>query len=314
MKQDAFLNIAHRGARAFAPENTVPAIRMAQRLGANVIELDVQMSRDGELIVFHDDSVIRCSDGLSKFPDHSDYGVSVFTWEELAVLDVGTWYVHELAKPALQRQPYLREVRPDEIEEWITARDADEYESGCVRIPRLGDALAAARECQLAVILDVKTIPRRYPAIASRTVALVRDLGMERETLISSFDHVLLAEVRRLDTTIATGVLTTARLHRVREYLQAIDADAYEPACAEDQDVVRRGVSPEDIDAAAIQELTSAGLWVNVWTENTASRMRALIDAGVTGIITDYPNRLARVLADAGRCAPVRPYMRRRSA
>lgn len=283
---------------------------MAQRLGANVVELDVQMSRDEELIVFHDDTLVRSSDGLFKFPDHTDYSVSSFTWPELSVLDVGTWYVHELARPTSQRQPYLGTITAEEINEWITTEDAEEFESGCVRIPRLRDGLAVARECQLAVILDLKTIPRRYPAIGSKTVALIRDLGMEHETMISSFDHGLLAEVRKLNGTIATGVLTTERLFRVREYLQALDADAYEPSCAGDQDIVRRGVSPDDIDRGAIQELTDAGLWVNVWTENSASRMRTLIDAGVTGIITDYPNRLARALAELGRSAPVRPRMR----
>lgn len=307
-----FLNIGHRGARAFAPENTVPAIRLAQRLGANVVELDVQMSRDEELIVFHDDTLVRCSDGLFKFPDHTDYSVSSFTWPDLSVLDVGTWYVHELARPASQRQPYLGTLTAEEINEWITPEDAEEFESGSVRIPRLRDALTVARACQLGVILDLKTIPRRYPAIGRKTVALIRDLGMEHEAMISSFDHGLVAEARTLDATIATGALTTERLYRVREYLQALDADAYEPSCGGEQDIVRRGVSPDDIDSGAIRELTEAGLWVNVWTENSTSRMRALIDAGVTGIITDYPNRLARVLTELGRSAPVRPRMRRR--
>ncbi|MBI3049334.1 MAG: glycerophosphodiester phosphodiesterase [Acidobacteria bacterium] len=301
----SFLAIAHRGARAFAPENTLPAIRAAERLGANVVELDVQMSRDGELVVFHDDTILRCSDGLYKFPAHTDYSVGAFTWEELSLLDVGAWYVHELARPASRRQPYLRDLGPEELGEWVTPADADEYESGSVRIPRLRDALSVARECPLAVVLDLKAIPRRYSGIAGRTVELVRDLGMVDETLISSFDHTLLAEVRRLDQTLATGVLTSHRLYRPREYLQALDADALHPACPK---------TLHDADRAMIEELTSAGFQVNVWTENTTSRMRALIDAGVTGIFTDYPNRLGQVLRDVGRCVSLRPRLRRPSA
>jgi glycerophosphoryl diester phosphodiesterase len=129
--------------------------------------------------------------------------------------------------------------------------------------------------------------------------------------LVTSFDHTLLAEIRRQNTGIATGVLTAERLYRPREYVEALGADAFEPGCAGEQDVIRRAVSPEDIDSEGIRELTTAGLLVNVWTENSEPRMRALIDAGVTGIFTDYPNRLARVLADTGRDAPVRPRMRR---
>jgi glycerophosphoryl diester phosphodiesterase len=261
------------------------------------VELDVQMSRDGELVVFHDDTILRCSDGLYRFPDRTDYTVSAFTWDELSVLDVGTWYVHELARPASARQPYLRDLTPDEIRDWITPADADEYEGGHVRIPRLRDALAAARDCQLSVVLDLKTIPRRHPGIAGRTVETVRDLGMEDETLVSSFDHVLLAEVRRLAPAIATSVLTSHRLYRVREYLQVLDADAYHPA--------------DEVDRETVESLASAGLLVNVWTINTRSRMRAIIDAGVTGIFTNYPNRLAEVLRESGRPATLRPSLRR---
>jgi glycerophosphoryl diester phosphodiesterase len=308
-----FLNIAHRGGRAFAPENTIPAIRLVRRLGANAVELDLQMSRDGELIVFHDDDVMRCSDGFYKYPLHNDYTVSAFTWEELLALDVGMWYVQELAKPPSRRQPYLRDLEEDEVRQCITMTDADEYESGSVRIPRLRDALLAARESELAVVLDVKTIPRRYPAIVTKALEVIADLGMEQQTLITSFDHVLLADVRRQNRTIATGVLTAERLHHPRDYVEALDADAFEPACTAEADVIRRGVEPGHIDRELIAELTSAGLMVNVWTENAESRMRTLIDAGVTGIFTDYPNRLARVLSLTGREVPVCPRLRRAS-
>ena len=167
-----------------------------------------------------------------------------------------------------------------------------------------------ARECDLAVILDIKTIPRRYPDIASRTVDTIQALNMEETTLISSFDHALLAEVRHLSAAIATGVLTAERLYRPREYVLALDADAFEPGCAGADDVVRRGVSPDEIDTGAIRDLTDAGLLVIVWTENAGPRMRTLIDAGVSGIVTDYPNRLSRVLGEMERDAPTRPRLR----
>jgi glycerophosphoryl diester phosphodiesterase len=310
--QKPFLNIAHRGARAFAPENTIPAIRMAQRLGANAVALDVQMSRDGELIVFHDDDVTRCSDGIHKYPLHTDYAVSGFTWEELLVLDVAAWYVRELARPRVHRQPYLQDLHADEVQQWLTPADADEYQSGLVRVPSLREALTVARESNLAVVLILKTIPRRYPSIAKTTVELIRTLGMQDDISVTSFDHVLLGEVRALDGTVATGVMTAERLHHPREYVDALDADAFAPGCAADVDVIRRGIPPEELDTTMIGELTDAGIMVNVWTENSEARMRALIDAGVTGIFTDYPNRLAGVLAAAECRAPIRPRLRRR--
>jgi glycerophosphoryl diester phosphodiesterase len=306
----AFLNIAHRGGRAFAPENTLPAIRMARRLGGNVVELDVQMSRDGELVMIHDDEVTRCSDAQTRFPGRSDYSVVSFTWHELAQLDAGSWFVDELARPTSERQPYLRELATEEIEQWIPDAAIDQYRSGSVRILRLRDALEAAHECELAVVLDIKTIPRRYPDIASRAVELIRALNMEADSLMSSFDHALLAEVRRASAAIATGVLTAERLYRPREYVVGLAADAYHPGCSGADDVVRRGVSANEIDGDLIREITDAGLLLNVWTENDELRMRALIDAGVTGIVTDYPNRLRRVLDEMHRTAPTGPRLK----
>jgi glycerophosphoryl diester phosphodiesterase len=305
-----FLNIAHRGARAFAPENTTASIRMAKRQGANAVEIDVQMSRDDELIVFHDDDVTRCTDGIDKYPLHTDYAVSAFTWDELQVLDVGQWYVRELRKPPRHRDPYLRDLRQEELDRWVTPADAEEYESGSVRIPHLKNAIQVALEDGLVVVLDLKTLPRRYPSIAIKTLELVEALAAHHAVLITSFDHVLLAEIREQNRTVATGVLTAERLHHPLEYVRALDADAYEPACSADTDVVRRGISPDEIDTQLIGELSAAGIMVNVWTENSDSRMQVLLNAGVTGIFTDYPNRLAAVLETIGRVAPAHPRLR----
>jgi glycerophosphoryl diester phosphodiesterase len=153
-------------------------------------------------------------------------------------------------------------------------------------------------------VLDVKTIPGRYSGIAEQTVALVRELGMQDVTMITSFDHVLLADVRRQDSAIATGVLTGDYLRAPREYLEQLDADAFEPRISELDPDARR----------MIRELTDAGLLVNVWTENDVSGMRALIDAGVTGIFSDYPNRLSEALAELGRPVGLTGFRRRRQS
>lgn len=70
---------AHRGASAYAPENTLEAYRMAVEMGAEGIELDVHLSKDGQIVVIHDDTVDRTTDGHGK--------VCTFTLEELKALD-----------------------------------------------------------------------------------------------------------------------------------------------------------------------------------------------------------------------------------
>src|SRR5437870_6129946 len=104
------LNIAHRGARAFAPENTLEAIAAATHFACHMVELDVHLSRDGELIVVHDDDLVRCSNVCEVFPVRAPWFVSDFTAQEIAKLDAGSWYTAELNRPAAERQSYLRDI------------------------------------------------------------------------------------------------------------------------------------------------------------------------------------------------------------
>ncbi len=93
------LNIAHRGASADFPENTLAAFDAAMRAGADVCELDVQKSADGALVVIHDDTVNRTTDGRGK--------VASMTLAELKRLDAGSWRGREHAG---ERIPTLDEV------------------------------------------------------------------------------------------------------------------------------------------------------------------------------------------------------------
>ena len=91
--QGVCLNLAHRGARAYAPENTLPAFAKALALGADGFELDVHLSADGYLVVCHDDELLRCTNVIEVYPDCEDYFVSSFTLAQLQDLDVGSWFV-----------------------------------------------------------------------------------------------------------------------------------------------------------------------------------------------------------------------------
>jgi len=93
------LNIAHRGASALAPENTIAAFERAVELGADVIELDLHMSQDGELVVIHDDTLDRTTDGSGPVHQRS--------LAELMRLDAGRWFGKGFAG---QRIPRLDEV------------------------------------------------------------------------------------------------------------------------------------------------------------------------------------------------------------
>lgn len=283
--------VGHRGARAFAPENTLPAIEKAAELGCAMVEIDVHLSRDGEPVVHHDDRLQRCTDVAVRFPQRADGFVSDFTLAELRSLDAGSWYLHELAKPAAQRQPFLRSLTDTEIAAQVPAAAQQRFGGGQVRIPTLREALVLAQRLRLKLNVEIKTIPRLYPGIAAKVLAEIDATGMRREVLVSSFDHEQLVELRRLGATIPTAVLSADRLARIPQYLALLDADAWHPGCYEQVDTLGFGSVDGRLDTRGIDAVRAAGRRVFVWTCNDTAQMHALLAAGANGVITDYPNR-----------------------
>ena len=79
-----FINYAHRGASEYAPENTMSAFDMALELGANGIELDLQMTKDGKIVIFHDNKIDNKSNKKGEIKD--------YTYQELLNFDFGSWF------------------------------------------------------------------------------------------------------------------------------------------------------------------------------------------------------------------------------
>lgn len=84
--------VGHRGAPEDAPENTVPAFEEAVEAGADMVEVDVQLSADGVPFLFHDDTPERTTNVDEVFPDRVEDPITSFTWDELQQLDAGTWF------------------------------------------------------------------------------------------------------------------------------------------------------------------------------------------------------------------------------
>ena len=288
------LNIAHRGARAFAPENTLAAFEKAKIFACPMFEIDVHMSRDGELIVHHDDELTRCTDVIVKFPGRNSYYLSDFTVDELSALDAGRWYVEQLSLPAKRRLGYLQSLTDKEVEAFISREDMDLYGSGEIKLPTLKQTLQLALSLDLMVNIELKTLPRMYPGMSDAVVALVETLAMEHRVLISSFDHQQLQQVRQRSESIATGVLSTDRMVNVGVYLSLLDADAFNPG----MDSLGYNSVQGKLDTESIQNAREVGCDVNVWTCNNKKSMRQLIAAGVTGLISDFPNRVREVLEE----------------
>lgn len=289
--------IAHRGARAFAPENTLEAFAKAHEFGCTMIELDVHVSRDSELVVHHDDDLIRCTDALRKLPGRSSYQIADFTCAELRSLDAGSWFAGQLVLPPASRQPFLQSLSDGERERFVSPHDLAQYASGAVHLPTLREVLALARDRRMLVNIELKALRRAAPDMPRLTLQLVEAMHMTGAVLISSFDPEQLLEVRRLSSEIATALLTDDRLVRPANDLQRLDADALHPGDV--QKLVAAGISLAGLpELEHVRTLRALGRAVNVWTCNDAAIMRTLVAAGVTGLITDYPNRARDVLAE----------------
>ncbi|MEQ1529917.1 MAG: glycerophosphodiester phosphodiesterase family protein [Methylococcales bacterium] len=285
------LNIAHRGARAYAPENTLAAFAKAKQFGCQMLELDVRMSKDGVVVVYHDEHLQRCTDVAKQFPDRAEAKLAEFTYAELLCLDAGSWYVAELSSPSADRQDYLQSLSDQEIAQFVSPEELGFYGSGQVKIPTLQQTLEFAETKQILINIELKELAEFADSVAMTTavVALVEAMHMSGQVLISSFAHPLLSEVRKLSADIATAVLCDQPIEQVVDYLQNLAVRAYNLGCGSDTQV-------NPTVSLQIQQLRALHYDVNAWTCNNPEQMRRLIAAGVSGIISDYPNRVSDVL------------------
>lgn len=257
------LIIAHRGARSLAPENTMSAALKAYDCGADGWELDVAMSLDGELVMIHDDTLERTSNVKDLFPNRQPWSVYAFTYEELKQLDFGSWFIDS--------DPFEQIALGH-----VTEADTEKYRGE--QIPTLREALLFTKDNNWWVNIEIKDASgtQADAKIVSEVVALVEALEMEDAVLISSFNLDYLRQVKLYNSSLATGVLVNKIIQDPIALMEALGAQAFHPGLK---------VTYEK----QVQLLREAGYDVNVWTVNEESDLKALIEMGVTGIFTDFP-------------------------
>ncbi len=268
LPQQGFI-CGHRGARSIAPENTLLAMVKARECGAHCWETDVRMSRDGELIVFHDDTLERTTDiaTYAAFQDRVDLHVDRFTLGELRQLDAGSWF--------LAADPFGT-VASGEVE------SGEEKLIRGQKIPLLREVLDFSREHAFPVnieIKDLKTVPGDS-LIVDKIIEMLRETDTIDLVLLSSFRHEYLHQVRALNKDIAIAVLT--RKHHpsdIINYLHGFSASAYHPNVID--------ISDEKF----ISRIQRGGFRVNSWTVNDMEQAPKLLRMGV-GVITDWPQRV----------------------
>lgn len=265
------LNIAHRGARSLAPENTIAAARKALEVGADMWELDVRMTADGELIVLHDKTLERTSNVTDVFPARRPWFVHEFRLDEIRLLDFGSWF---------QKRDPFGQIAAGVVSESDLAGYMGEM------APTLREILSFTREHGRQINLEIKDLSGSpgHSQVVSKVISLVEELDMVDVVLISSFNQNYLSQVRTVHSKIATALLVSKPHPQAHDLLRKLGAQAYHPR-------------KTAIGAAEVALLNRQGFRVHVWNVNDQKTMRRLIEDGVSGIFTDYPQVLAAFLS-----------------
>jgi len=241
---------AHRGGAALAPENTLAAFERGLSLGADGIELDVHLSRDGVVVVHHDMTVDRTTNGRGA--------VSAFTADELARLDAGYRFSGD-------------------------ARSGNPFKGCGIGVPRLLDVLLRFRDAR--IVIELKG---GHAALALATVDVVRRADAVDRVCIGSSSRRGLRVVRSAEPGIATSAAREeVRWAVYRSWLGLPPARGAKYSAFQVPEFAgaTRVVSPRFVQAAG-----RSGRAVQVWTVNDEDDARRLLGWGVQALITDRPD------------------------
>lgn len=259
------VNLAHRGASAGAPENTLEAFRRAIKEEAGGLELDLHLTHDGHVVVVHDDTVDRTTNGTGA--------VQEMALAELKALDAGYRFTRDgVSYP---------------------------YRGRGVKIPTLREVLQEFPD--FAVNMEIK---EARSGIEEAVLQEIGGYGSGKRTLVASEKHGIIERFRRISGgEVATSasrweigvfyVLSCLHLERLlRPAYTALQVPVYHRGT--------RVVTPRFVRAAH-----DRGVRVDVWTVDDADEMRRLLEMGVDTIMTNRPAVLSAVLKERRTVLPV---------
>ncbi|MDQ6614581.1 MAG: glycerophosphodiester phosphodiesterase [Actinomycetota bacterium] len=264
------LNYAHQGGAREAPSSTLLALRQAVAAGADALELDVHATADRQLVVCHDATVDRTTDGSGA--------IATMTLAELEELDNAYWWVPgEVVAPGRPEADYL-----------YRGRAALEPS---LRVATLRDVLAQFGGVFLN--LDIKQTAPHVEPYETLMADLLREFGRREDVIVASFSEAATAAFSAAAPEIHTsyGTATTAMFWQA---VQTGVTPASTPHVALQVPTTFQGVTV--VDERFVAAAHGIGVAVHVWTIDEPEEMEQLVDLGVDGIMTDRPSVLAGVL------------------
>ena len=277
------LHIAHQGGEIEAPSNTLFALKTAKEKGADVLEIDVHMSADGEIVVIHDATVDRTTNGKGR--------VDSMTLEQLKTLDAAHWFVpdcgtcHGKDESAYAYRGLATGAVP--IPEELSGFEPNDF-----TIPTLREVLETFPKDLINIEIKA-TAPDTTP-YEQELAALLDEYDRDDDTIVVSFlDHAT-ERFKLYNSEVSTATATGETA--------AFWASAQGPLPGAPNPRYQAMQVPIELDGMTVvtedfvDKAHANGLAVHVWTINDEETMRWLVDIGVDGIMTDRPSLLEDVL------------------
>ncbi|MFH8406250.1 glycerophosphodiester phosphodiesterase family protein [Streptomyces sp. NPDC018019] len=258
------VTVAHRGASAYAPENTLAAVDAAADLGFAWVENDVQRTKDGELVILHDTSLARTTDVEQVFPDRAPWSVADFTLDEIEKLDAGSWFGPKFSGE---------------------------------RIPTLEDYMETVEDNDQNLLLEIKA-PELYPGIERQILKELREDGwldrhhVKHRLIVQSFSADSVKKVHSLRPDVKTGFLGTPAVAELPKY--AAFADQINPQY---KSIDARYVA----SVHKVKGPHGRPLEVFTWTVDDAANAVKAAANGVNGIISNKPDVVRDALEKTAR-------------
>ncbi len=237
------LNIAHRGFSGIYPENTMIAFKKAVEVGCDGIETDLHITKDGIIVICHDETIDRTTNGSGFIHDYS--------YKELCKFDAGI--------------KFNKEFKGE-------------------KIPSIDEFLDYVKDKNLLINLELKNDILRYNEFEKKVIEKIYKFKLENNAILSSFNHYSMIRVKEYDSNIKTGLLCSATLYNVHDYVKIVGADALHP------------FYPSVMNEKIVDCIKKNGIRINAYTVNEEKYMKKLVELGIDGIITNYPDKLNKIL------------------
>ena len=265
----------HRGCRGLYPENTIPAFINAVKLGVTTLEMDIIVSKDGQLVISHDpymnDVICTKPDGTPVTAEEQDkYKLYEMTYEQIKQFDCGSRGNSRFPDQVKMKvcKPRLADVI-DTVEKYVKEN----------HLPPVHYNIETKSTVKGDDVYHPKTA-----AFTKLFYDLIRSKGVAERCILQSFDVRTLQEMHKMDTSIVTALLI--------ENLDGLD-----------KNLKTLGFTPTIyspnfalVNKKLVARCHALGIKILPWTVNDEKKMLALEKLGVDGMISDYPDRLTKVV------------------